>query len=451
MQKKAKKSYQGFKKTDAAENYAFISYSSRKVQEVEQIVRFLREKGIACWMAPRSIPGGSNYLKEIPHAIENCSLFLLILSEEAQQSTWVTSELESAKNYRKDIIPFQIDNCRLETEFRFMLSHNQIIPACGRADQACEELARQICQKWGLVYPEEKKTQLSRNTGITGLESLICQRLTADPENRKRIQDFRCDRNPNMMYYLKYQAWQNDSDGSNAIYLIKNPEGQVLMYFSMKCGMLYEQMPDLNMDKDKRTLTLLLGREKKDPSEEEKAHIRQLLDEYSGDMDRLIWDLRTKIHESKQRKQMWQTEWQTEPAYSAGVRGILAAQTYPAVELIHMCMNDNARDVCSQLRKQLGVNGSLSEIFYWHFVVPMLEKMQNVAGCQYVYTYVADDSIDGRLTRFFREKLNFSRNDSECYIKPQYDFACSFLYQQISTLLESREKFFGELRKQHVG
>jgi len=95
----------------------FISYSSRDMVQAETVRNVLEKNGIPCWMAPRDIPGGSNYTKEIPIAIRQCQVFVLILSQHAQSSHWVLKELDSAVNCGKTILPFMLEDCELNDEF----------------------------------------------------------------------------------------------------------------------------------------------------------------------------------------------------------------------------------------------------------------------------------------------------------------------------------------------
>ena len=74
----------------------FISYSSQDSTSAETVRDVLESNGLSCWMAPRDIPGGSDYTKEIPVAIRECTVFVLILSQHAQDSQWVLKELSSA-------------------------------------------------------------------------------------------------------------------------------------------------------------------------------------------------------------------------------------------------------------------------------------------------------------------------------------------------------------------
>jgi len=107
----------------------FISYSSKEAAQVYELKSMLEANGISCWMAPDSILSGSNYASEIPKAIDNCAVFLLVLSDNSQNSKWVPKELDTAINKDKIIIPFHIDSSALGEAFNFYLSNVQRIEA----------------------------------------------------------------------------------------------------------------------------------------------------------------------------------------------------------------------------------------------------------------------------------------------------------------------------------
>jgi ribosomal protein L37AE/L43A len=105
----------------------FISYSSKDARFVNQIVKVLKEMGITYWKAPEMIPAGSSYAREIPKAIRECDVFLLVLSKASQTSIWVEKELDSAINLRKTIVPVKLDEVPLCELFRFYLNNVQMI------------------------------------------------------------------------------------------------------------------------------------------------------------------------------------------------------------------------------------------------------------------------------------------------------------------------------------
>lgn len=122
----------------------FISYSSRENEAAEAVRNILEKNQIPCWMAPRDIPSGSNYAKEIPVAIRGCQVFVLMFSENAQSSPWVLRELDTAVNCGKVIIPFMLENCQLSDEFNFLLTGAQRHAAYRKKAEAMESLVTRI-------------------------------------------------------------------------------------------------------------------------------------------------------------------------------------------------------------------------------------------------------------------------------------------------------------------
>lgn len=140
----------------------FISYSAKEFSEAEMLRGILEKNGIRCWMAPASIPGGSNYAKEIPAAIRNCKAFLLLLSKAAQESTWVPRELDLAVNARKVILPFMLEECELLDEFNFYLIGSQRFDAYKKKSEALERLIQTI-RAIVSVTPENRITAETEN------------------------------------------------------------------------------------------------------------------------------------------------------------------------------------------------------------------------------------------------------------------------------------------------
>lgn len=103
----------------------FISYRSTEAEHARWIKEFIEANNVKCWMAPDCIPGGSNYEREIPVAIENCKAVILVVSKKSQRSKWVRREVLTALKLGKIIIPFFIENCRLVGEFRKNLSSSK--------------------------------------------------------------------------------------------------------------------------------------------------------------------------------------------------------------------------------------------------------------------------------------------------------------------------------------
>ena len=122
----------------------FISYKAEEFDEANWVKSVLENNGISCWMAPSCIPGGSSYAVEIPHAIRSAKVLVLILSEKAQASPWVSREIDLALNEGKIVLPFMLENCALKDDFNFYLTNVQRYAAYENKAAAMEKMIREI-------------------------------------------------------------------------------------------------------------------------------------------------------------------------------------------------------------------------------------------------------------------------------------------------------------------
>ena len=157
----------------------FISYKAEEFDEANYMKMVLEKNGITCWMAPACIPGGSNYAKEIPQAIREAKIFLLILSQKAQESKWVPRELDQAINSGKIVMPFMIENCTLSDDFNFYLSNVQRYTAYENKTAAINKVILEIKGILGisgnLSNDSEKPTD---NPPLESLRSDLVEELT---------------------------------------------------------------------------------------------------------------------------------------------------------------------------------------------------------------------------------------------------------------------------------
>lgn len=85
------------------------------------------QSDIKIWMANHDIAGGENFASAIVPAIEDCSCFVLLLTQEAQESVWVDKEVERAVHYNKPIVPIRLNTVELNKKFEFYISTSQIV------------------------------------------------------------------------------------------------------------------------------------------------------------------------------------------------------------------------------------------------------------------------------------------------------------------------------------
>lgn len=142
----------------------FISYKAEEFDDANWVKATLENNGISCWMAPMNIPGGSSYATEIPQAIRQCKVFVLILSEKSQKSKWVPRELDQAINENKAVMPFMLENCALKDDFNFYLTNVQRYMAYENKSKAVEKMIREIRAIIGVSSASEQKETDDVNT-----------------------------------------------------------------------------------------------------------------------------------------------------------------------------------------------------------------------------------------------------------------------------------------------
>src|SRR3982074_533639 len=97
----------------------FISHSSDDKAIGEEVCRFLEKNGIGCWIAPRDVMPGKNYGAAILDAIDECRVFVLILSGHSNKSGQVVREVERAASTDSIIIPFRIESVAPSRDLEF--------------------------------------------------------------------------------------------------------------------------------------------------------------------------------------------------------------------------------------------------------------------------------------------------------------------------------------------
>ena len=171
----------------------FISYRSTESAHAYFMKDFLETNGFSVWMAPESIPVGSDYATEIPIAIKNCTAVVLVLSKKAQRSKWVRKEINSAFDLGKAVMPFMVENCKLTKEFNFYLSNVQRYEAYKDKTMVLYNMLVKLCDVAGKNPPEKPvfPTEADRDDSNTivndsELDSFLI-RLT--PYGRKSAKD----------------------------------------------------------------------------------------------------------------------------------------------------------------------------------------------------------------------------------------------------------------------
>lgn len=155
---------------------AFISHAKENLQAAEEIVRSLESKGLTCWIAPRDVPPGANWIEEILRGIEQSKCFVLVLSDEANRSGHVLREVERAASKAKPIYPVRLEDIPLSPKLEYLISMHQWLDAWeGYFDAHMQRLASAIesDEEWigNVVLQRRRRRHIS--SGIAAVVVVI--------------------------------------------------------------------------------------------------------------------------------------------------------------------------------------------------------------------------------------------------------------------------------------
>ena len=121
-------------RSDEIKHDVFISYSTKNSDLANKICYLLEQNNLKCWIAPRNIPSGTNYIDEISDGIKSTKIVVFVYSSYSQASKYVTNELNMAFSNNKPILSFNIDNSLPSEDLEYILKVSQWLPAYPRPE-----------------------------------------------------------------------------------------------------------------------------------------------------------------------------------------------------------------------------------------------------------------------------------------------------------------------------
>lgn len=264
------------------------------------------------------------------------------------------------------------------------------------------------------------------------LEELKCERLSSNYDNMRLIDNFFNRRNPSLVQTLQNEAMEEDIEGKIAYYIVKDKYDNILFFFSLKSGSLYDSHLDANVIKLFKTLNAYIQDSLSDPDLTDKQR-----------MDLNIFQEKIRSHKCVTRydldnlpKKKAELFADLEKELSKDVTHV--GKTFSSIELVHFCANNNCDDVWASL----GMPHSIGVIVFWNFIVEIVLKVRKLIGNQYLFLFAADLSDNDSLIGYYKDRLDFMRDEERATIKPIYDLSCEFMYQETNDIEERRKMFF---------
>lgn len=224
----------------------------------------------------------------------------------------------------------------------------------------------------------------------------------------------------------------DESKGHLASYLVLSPYGTVLIFFSLRCGELFEKVDHdkIKIARDAHEALLLLQNSTSQPLEEDKRNQAFKAINNFRNSGLTFDDLLNLVT----KKSDYEADEDKEPNKLVS----RVSKVYSGVELKFYGLNDNGL----QFWSTTGLPRKMGLTLYWRFIIPKLEELQNVVGCQYMYLFAADEDPDGHLVNYYRTAMHINANHFLSSNKPHFDYSSVFLYQEIAELKKQRDYFF---------
>ncbi len=96
----------------------FISYPRKNAEFALKLARELKSAGFQVWFDQLDIPAGSRWDDEVQRALQECEIFLVILTPEAIESQNVKDEIGYAIDSGKRIMPVLLQHCNIPFRLR---------------------------------------------------------------------------------------------------------------------------------------------------------------------------------------------------------------------------------------------------------------------------------------------------------------------------------------------
>lgn len=190
--------------------YVFISYSTKDSDVANLVHSYLEGNGIPCWIASQNIEGGESFAMKIVEAIDDCAAFVLIASENSNDSPHVSREMSLATGKDKKIIPFRIREYTLSKNNLYFLQLSQWINAENNINEALKHLLRVLREE----FPEDALPAEPAPVARPKVQGPAAEERADDTPalSREEIVALLLERIDKFSYNLKDRTWASHYD-----------------------------------------------------------------------------------------------------------------------------------------------------------------------------------------------------------------------------------------------
>lgn len=252
------------------------------------------------------------------------------------------------------------------------------------------------------------------------LNSFSVKRLKEDDSLLRDVSAFKNPKNENLVEYLVGEAFEDDERNRCACYVVRDGAGEILCYFSIKCGLLYSEFEELKkFEQFKNHKIKLMELEQRSDNPQIRNYIE---------------DIRKKLMAAKDDIEKLLGKFDSMPPNKQ------VAKSFPSMELTHFCVNEDYRNKWRTYG--FSARNRIGSTMFWHVIVGIVEDVRDLTGCQYLYLFAADATSDRHLVNHYKNMMGLREEVSMSALQPIYDFNCTFLCADIDSLIKAREEFY---------
>jgi hypothetical protein len=125
-------------------SHIFVCFSSKDEAVARDVVEFLEDAGLKCWISLRDVPPGHNYQETIVHALEAARGIVFLFSESSSKSGEIKKELSIGGSINTPVFPLRLSPITPTGALRYELATRQWIDIFPDRERALGKLVDTI-------------------------------------------------------------------------------------------------------------------------------------------------------------------------------------------------------------------------------------------------------------------------------------------------------------------
>jgi hypothetical protein len=125
-------------------SHLFICFSSKDEAIARDVVEFLEDNGMPCWISARDVDSGENYQESIVNALEGAKGIVFLFSENSSQSGETKKELSIGGSINVPVFPVRLSPITPSGALRYELATRQWIDIFPDQERALGKLIETI-------------------------------------------------------------------------------------------------------------------------------------------------------------------------------------------------------------------------------------------------------------------------------------------------------------------